>query len=279
MKQKQRNMQQKNPFGTIDYSGIFLSCYSNDTTSCVKAVKEHTLIYLYSGQQVIEERGEKITIQPGECVFVRRDHRIQMHKQPAGEQQYQGISLTFKRNLLREFYNKMDKNDIPRNVSVAKESIFRIAPRPDITSLFQSLTPYFDTDVQPTEEILHLKLQEGIYTLLNTDKNLFPILFDFTEPWKIDIMEFLNENYMYELSMEEIAAYTGRSLATFKRDFAKISEMTPQKWLINKRLKVAYEKLQNEGKKVSDVYVEVGFRNISHFYAAFKKQYGFSPKK
>ncbi len=31
---------------------------------------------------------------------------------------------------------------------------------------------------------------------------------------------------MYDLSMEEIAGYTGRSLATFKRDFAKISPLT-----------------------------------------------------
>ncbi len=31
----------------------------------------------------------------------------------------------------------------------------------------------------------------------------------------------MNENYMYEFSMEEIAHYTGRSLATFKRDFKR----------------------------------------------------------
>jgi len=82
---------------------------------------------------------------------------------------------------------------------------------------------------------------------------------------------------MYELTMEEIASYTGRSLATFKRDFAKISDLTPQKWLINKRLQVAYDKLTKENKKVSDVYVEVGFKNLSHFYSAFKKQFGYSP--
>lgn len=105
------------------------------------------------------------------------------------------------------------------------------------------------------------------------------MLFDFTEPWKIDIMEFLEENYMYELSMEEIASYTGRSLATFKRDFAKISDLTPQKWLINKRLKVAHDLITTQNMKVSDVYVDVGFKNLSHFYAAFKKQFGYSPRK
>lgn len=272
-------MEQKRPLETLSYSGIFVSCFSADNTSCVHATKDHTLLYLYSGEQVIEDKGEKIIIKPGECTFVRRDHRIMMYKQPADGKQYQGISLTFKRNILRDFYNKLEKNEIPKNVSTPEDSVFHIDTRPDIASLFQSLTPYFDSNIQPTEEVIKLKLQEGIYALLNTNKHFFPILFDFTEPWKIDIMEFMEENYMYELTMEEIASYTGRSLATFKRDFAKISDTTPQKWLINKRLQVAYDKLQDQNKKVSDVYVEVGFKNLSHFYSAFKKQYGYSPKK
>ncbi|VDR34855.1 Uncharacterised protein [Alistipes sp. cv1] len=74
--------------------------------------------------------------------------------------------------------------------------------------------------------MLKLKMIEGTYVLLNTDRNLYASLFDFVDPWKIDI-DYLNENYMYDLSMEEIASYTGRSLATFKRDFAKVSDLPP----------------------------------------------------
>jgi AraC-like DNA-binding protein len=77
--------------------------------------------------------------------------------------------------------------------------------------------------------------------------------------------------------MEQIASFTGRSLATFKRDFKKISNLTPQKWLIKRRLEAAYVKLKDEHKKVQDVYVEVGFKNPSHFSTAFKKQYGMPP--
>ena len=67
---------------------------------------------------------------------------------------------------------------------------------------------------------------EGVYVLLNTDRNLYASLFDFVEPWKIDILDYLNENYMCDLSMKEIASYTGRSLATFKRDFSKVYKET-----------------------------------------------------
>jgi AraC-like DNA-binding protein len=119
------------------------------------------------------------------------------------------------------------------------------ANRPDIVSLFESITPYFNSDMPPTDELIRLKMMEGVYVLLNTDNCFYSSLFDFTEPWKIDILDFMNENYMYDLSMEETASYTGRSLATFKRDFKKISPLSPEKWLIQKRLEVAYSKAKS----------------------------------
>lgn len=270
-------MEQPEKLRTINYSGIFLSCFSDYSEKCIHATPEHVLLYLYSGEQIIEDRNKKITIRAGECAFIRRNHRLLMYKNSKGDELYKGISLTFNRSLLREFYSRLKRADIPKNVSIPEENVFKIKPRADINSLFRSLTPYFDDDVKPTEGVAKLKLQEGIYALLNTSDIYFPILFDFTEPWKMDILEFLDENYMDELSMEQIAAYTGRSLATFKRDFKKISLLSPQKWLIKKRLEAAYVKLKEEGRKVQQVYVEVGFKNPSHFSTAFKKQYGFPP--
>ncbi|MDR0725200.1 MAG: helix-turn-helix domain-containing protein, partial [Prevotellaceae bacterium] len=39
------------------------------------------------------------------------------------------------------------------------------------------------------------------------------------------------------------------------------------------------DKIRNEGKKVSDVYLEVGFKNLSHFSRVFKQQFGYAPTK
>lgn len=270
-------MEQKEKLRTVNYSGIFMSCFTDYSEKCVHATPEHVLLYLYSGEQVIEDSDKQITIRAGECAFIRRNHRLLMYKNSKGEELYKGISLTFNRNMLREFYSRLNKSDIPERQRVSAQNVFKIEPRADITSLFQSLTPYFNDNVKPTDGVARLKLQEGIYALLNNSDMFFPILFDFTEPWKIDIMQFLSENYMDDLSLEQIASYTGRSLATFKRDFQRISELSPQKWIIQKRLEAAYVKLKEERKKVHEVYMEVGFKNPSHFSTAFKKQYGYPP--
>jgi AraC family transcriptional regulator, exoenzyme S synthesis regulatory protein ExsA len=187
--------------------------------------------------------------------------------------------MVLTRNFLREFFQTISKNELPTETKRFKHSLIKLPKTPEIESLFQSMTPYFNSSVKPSEQIMKLKMQEGVYSLLNIDKNFYSCLFDFTEPWKIDIMGFLDKNYMYDFSVEDIATYTGRSLASFKRDFKKISPLPPQKWLIEKRLKIAHDKINSDKVKVSDVYLEVGFKNLSHFSTAYKKQYGFAPTR
>ena len=264
---------------SFSYQDIFFSCYFNDEIKCSKMVKEHSLVYIYSGELLLEEKGKQIKIHKGECVFLRKDIRVMMTKQPKDAEKFKAIFMIFKRDFLRNFYQELDKRTIPAGIEKHSDSVFKLPKTPDIESLFQSMTPYFNTAVQPAKELMELKMQEGVYSLLNLDNRFYASLFDFTQPWKIDILDFMDENYMYDLSMEEIANFTGRSLASFKRDFKKVSPVPPQKWLIEKRLQVAYDKIFSENKKSSDVYIEVGFKNLSHFSSAFKKQYGHAPTK
>lgn len=163
-----------------------------------------------------------------------------------------------------EIYTNEGLNKLPSN-------------RPDIVSLFESMTPYFNSKIQPTDELLQLKMVEGVYVLLNTDKNLYASIFDFTDPWKIDILEFMERNYMNDISMEEIANYTGRSLSTFKRDFKKCSALSPREWLIRRRLEAAHGLIRKGGRKVSEICFEVGFKNLSHFSKIYKIAYGVPP--
>jgi len=242
-------------------------------------IHDHMMAYIYSGELILEENKIKTVAKKGECIFLRKDNRVNMTKQPVCEEQFQAVFLMFKRDFLREFYQTIDRKELPLEVEKQKSSVIKLPQTPDIESLFHAMKPYFNSDKIPAKELMQLKLQEGVITLLNIDKQFYPALFDFTEPWKIDILDFMEQNYMYDLSVEQIAGFTGRSLATFKRDFKKISKLPPQKWLIEKRLNVASDKIQNEKRRISDVYLEVGFKNLSHFSNAYKKQFGMAPSR
>jgi AraC-like DNA-binding protein len=77
--------------------------------------------------------------------------------------------------------------------------------------------------------------------------------------------------------MDKFGYLTGRSLTTFKRDFQKAFNTTPQKWLTQKRLELAHYQVAEMKKKPVEVYFEVGFENLSHFSFAFKKHFGYAP--
>ncbi len=272
---------ERNESLTFNYSDIFFSYYFDKERYCKPMVYDHTLVYIYSGEFILQETNKRTIVRKGECVFLKKDNRVSLTKQPLFDKHepFRAIFMKFNRPFLRDFYQTLDKDQIPFDSVKNIPSVIKLTQSPDITSLFQSIIPYFDSSIKPSENMMNLKVQEGIIALLNMDKTFYQYLFDFTEPWKIDMLDFMNKNYMYELTIEQIANFTGRSLATFKRDFKKISNLSPQKWLMDKRLKVAYDKIRNDNKKVSDVYLEVGFKNLSHFSSAFKKKFGYSPTK
>lgn len=269
-------MQQKET-AIFKYADIIFSFFLNDDQVCTHKATSHLLIYVYSGKMSIREKGKEITAFAGECLFIRRNHKVVITKGPYQKEQYRGITLQFNRDFLMEVYKQMEKKNIPTQATPFTEPVVKLPKSADLDSLFLSMTPYFNSDNVPQEKLMKLKLQEGLLSLLYLDKSFYPTLFDFTEPWKADILDFLNQNYMYDLSVREIALYTGRSLATFKRDFKKISNLTPQKWIMQKRLTMAYERIKKGEEKIADVCFSVGFKNRSHFTTAFKKQFGFPP--
>ena len=260
----------------FDCSNVLIASYFADDRECAHENREHTLIYQCSGRLEIEERGKKTVLYPGDCAFMRRDNRMWLQKRVG--KGYRSIVLKFSKAFLREFYQTLDRQQIPIDSKREKASLLLLPKnRPDIRSLFESVIPYFDAGEKPSEKILKLKMIEGVYVLLNTDRNLYASLFDFVEPWKIDILDYLNENYMCDLSMKEIASYTGRSLATFKRDFAKVSDLTPQKWIIRRHLEAAHDLIRSGKKKVTEACFDVGFKNLSHFSKVYKETYGVAP--
>ena len=261
----------------FNYENVFYSFIYDDTSGCVHRSREYAMNYVYSGEMILDDGKEQIHIGKGECVYIPRDHRITLYKKPCNGEKYCGIFLNFTRHFLREMYTTLAQHKIPANTPKLKPGVVKLPKTAEITSLFASLTPFFDPDVKPQDDFMHLKLQEGLLALLHIDMRFAPTLFDFNEPWKIDILDFMDKNYMHEFTMEELAHYTGRSLSTFKRDFKKISDLTPEKWLIRKRLETAYSMIQHDGQKITDVYAKVGFKNQSHFSTAFKKQYGIAP--
>ena len=58
----------------FDCLNVLIASYFTDDRGCAHENREHTLIYLCSGELEIEERGKKTVLHPGDCAFMRRDN-------------------------------------------------------------------------------------------------------------------------------------------------------------------------------------------------------------
>lgn len=122
-----------------------------------------------------------------------------------------------------------------------------------------------------------VKYEELLIILLRSQPELAGIFFNFDTPQKINIEAYMNRNFRFNVSLERFALLTGRSLSAFKRDFKAVFKDSPSRWLVRKRLQEAYFLVQNQGRKPSDIYLELGFESLSHFSVAFKKEFGIVP--
>jgi AraC-like DNA-binding protein len=156
-----------------------------------------------------------------------------------------------------------------------------LLPRPSLylEKYIDSLSPYTHTDAELRERMIQLKARELVLILLETDSSLKNVLFDLSQQGKIDLEAFMNKHYRYNVGIDRFAFLTGRSVSGFKRDFAKQYGMTPGRWLVSKRLQEAHYLIEVKAKRPSDIYLEIGFNDLSHFSFAYKKAFGNAPTK
>lgn len=262
-------------------SNLFTSAivYSLDTatqTEYDNILTEHVMLFQLSGEMTFETSEQKIVAQPGQIYLVRKHQFVKATKKPMGGQAYHAYLFILKDDVLRQYA-------LEKGITVPQRSAFDSKHFLLSKSLiFDSLISSFSFHARSTLEVDHplsaLKVREAIEILLLTNPQLENFLFDFSEPFKIDLEKFMLANYKFNVGMEHFATLTGRSLATFKRDFLKIFGKTPGRWLHHARLKEAHYQIQKHNKKPSEIFLEVGFESFAHFSNAFKAKYGYTPK-
>ena len=254
---------------------ILYSCSAKQYRGNEQFIAEHSLGYIIAGEMHLFINDKTIVCKEGSIGLTRKNQLLKSVKFPPPGGEFKSISIYLTQEILRQY---VDEHNIAANISMDKTPAVQL-PANDIflKGYFQSLTPYFETKEKMSPTLAALKTKEAVELLLKIQPSLKNLLFDFNEPHKIDLEAFMNRNFTYNVSMSNFAKLSGRSLAGFKRDFEKIFNTSPGTWLQQRRLEEAYFLIKKKNKKPSDVYLDVGFENLSHFSYAFKKAYGMAP--
>lgn len=256
-------------------SDIFISCSEKKFRAIENMVDDHGLTHIVSGSMSVVEADRSYTLSEGETVVFRRNQLGKFTKNPSGDDHFRCITILFKQPFLQKYYSKNQLgNASSKGIKVRIKPIIK---HPLLTGLFNSILPYYEMNEQLPRDLTEMKLVEALTILRSIDKGVDAILSEFAEPGKIDLDTFMQRNYSFNLPMHRFAYLTGRSLSTFKRDFKKTYNESPEKWLRQKRLEQAHFLIAEKKQKPSEAYMEVGFENLSHFSAAFKQFFGYSP--
>jgi len=254
---------------------LFYSYYSSQRKDKVAFLEHSTLVMQVSGRFAMETATDRVSMEQGQMLLIRRNQLGELTKTPLDGKDYQTIVICLKEELLRLIA-------LEEQIEVAKKyngPINILLPQNDfLQAFFQSVIPYVrHSDEKITHSVGMLKVREAVMLLLHTMPELKEFLFDFSDPYKIDLEKFMLSNFHFNIPVEKFAQLTGRSLAGFKRDFQRTFEMAPRQWLQEKRLMEARHLIDRKNRKPSAIYLDLGFESLSHFSRSFKKKFGKAP--
>lgn len=255
-------------------NNLLYSCVSQKQRGNEQFVHEHALGYVISGETHFYTPNGMQVVKAGELGIARRNQLVKSVKVPPPGGEFKSVNIFLDQAFLRRY---AADNKLP---TAQKYTGALMRPLPDdafLKGYFDSLIPYFNSGGSLKPNMAELKTREAVELLLNVSPDFNDFLFDFSEPHKIDLEKYMNQHYMYNVPSAQFARLTGRSLAGFKRDFEKVFRTSPGLWLQQKRLSEAYYQIKERGQKPSEVYLNVGFENLSHFSYVFKKAFGVGP--
>lgn len=258
----------------VQLNNLLYSCADVKQRGHEQVISEHSLGYIISGDVHFQTGAGTIILKQGSIGIIRKNQLVKSVKVPPAGGEFRSINIVLTQDFLRKY--SADHKIAPAQ-KYSGLPMIELSPDPYLQGYFESLMPYFKHGSPTPDALADIKTNEAIELVLRRGPEFFDFLFDFSEPYKIDLEAYMNQNYMFNIPTEQFARLTGRSLASFKRDFQKIFQTSPGLWLQQKRLSEAYFQIREKGRKPSEVYLDVGFENLSHFSYTFKKTYGVAP--
>lgn len=246
------------------------SCIVGPAISPEQFISEHFFVFLAKGIMNGYDGNKQYMLKPGESCIVCKN-RLARYNKIRDNNTFEKVVIFFDEAFLKDF---LAKHPIAVQNHTSKDAFIRLKKDKLITGFILSLEPYYTNSGDISENFADLKRTELLLILLQLQPELSGILFDFGIPGRLDLEEFMQKNYKFNVNMERFAFLTGRSLSAFKRDFKKIFNESPNRWLTRRRLQEARFLIEQQHQRPKDIYLDLGFEDFSHFSFAFKKEFG-----
>ena len=257
--------------------------YNSDVVSINNRIKlrQNLFSFLLEGQKIVQYAGTQVKIDPGQFLLLSSGNCLMSEKIAATDGRYRSILFFFDNKLLADFFIRHPQAlqaSTPKN----KEVPFLVFEKDAFLINFIESLGFMLASSQPlSAEMQKVKLEELlIYLSEHYPEEIHQLR---NSGYDVDddllIRQAITANIYNTVTVEELAFLCHMSLSTFKRRFARIYNTSPNKWLLEKRMQKAAQMLKQGECKVSEIYFELGYENLSSFIQSFKQVHGITPKQ
>lgn len=173
------NLQKLNPY-ISGYPDIFNCMGFDEPEFCEYSFDTHTLLYIYSGTLELYDSNGSETVNAGECAFIKKNERLMLSAHPTQNEACHVMKLLIPRGFLCEIYHCGYCGYDANIKDDATASGHRLPECAAITSLFQSLIPFYEAGMEIPQNLHRLKLTEAVLAVLSLKPESFGCLFDFS---------------------------------------------------------------------------------------------------
>ena len=249
---------------------------TNDVVKSKVNLGMNMFSFLQVGKKQVHFAGTTVAVNKDQSLLLKKGNWLWTELLDTEEIYYCKLFF-FSEKKLTEFLYKHSENQ-----EIVKDEIPYFIIRNDayIISYLNSLSTISEAPKVFMENLLSVKFEELMLYLLQKygrkfELYLHSLIIKETSPFRKIVESKIHSN----LKLEEIAFLCNMSLSTFKRHFITEYQISPGKWLQEKRLQKAKETLEQGDLKPSDIYLDFGYNNLSNFSIAFKNMFGISPSE
>ena len=186
----------------------------------------------------------------------------------------------FPKVLKQIFENNPPKFLVDPENTITQQYMTPINGNQVIVAYMQSILLLFKNPSLVDEEVLALKLKEIILILSKIDNSgVQEILKNLFNPTSVAFKQTIEAHLFSQLSLDDLASLTNNSISSFQRQFKKIYNTTPAKYIKNKRLERAAELLKISDLSITEISDECVYSDIAHFSNSFKEKFNSTPSE
>lgn len=236
-------------------------------------------IYVLSGKIEVRTFDNVVPVQAGEGVFINKNvvHLVQR----TGECHYN--SFIFPARFLSFSFDSPAKAFVDSVIENEQFPLFHFTKKEKwCEKILELLEKLSELEKNKNEFYIYevLVLLVSLWLVMRKNILLPPKQQENTVNMRMQkFLHYIEQHYPEALTLESLAESANVSKSECLRCFKMSLGTTPYKYLMEYRLSKAAVLLKKTDQLISDISVDVGFHQVSHFGKCFKEKTGFSPRE